>query len=57
MFGLLHAADNVRQRRTRGAQKLNVRQRVRFAFSRAAAFLNSLREFRTSPRGFAYSVF
>lgn len=38
------AVDKVRQRRSRGAQRLNVRQRVRLASSLAAALLASLSE-------------
>jgi hypothetical protein len=38
------AVDKVRQRRSRGAQRLNVLQRVRFASSLAAALLDGLSE-------------
>jgi len=38
------AVDNVCQRRSRGAQRLNVRQRVRFASSLAAALSDGLSE-------------
>jgi hypothetical protein len=38
------AVDKVRQRRSRGAQRLNVLQRVRVASSLAAALLDGLSE-------------
>jgi hypothetical protein len=38
------AVDKVRQRRSRGAQRLNVQRRVRFASSLAAALLDGLSE-------------
>ena len=38
------AVDKGSQRRSRGAQRLNVRQRVRLASSLAAALLDSLSE-------------
>jgi len=40
----MQAVDKVRQRRSRGAQRLNVLQRVRFASSLAAALLDGLSE-------------
>jgi hypothetical protein len=47
------AVDKVRQHRSRGAQRLNVRQRVRFASSLAAALLDGLSE---QPAGYLDSV-
>ena len=40
----LQAVDKAPQRRSRGAQRLNVRRRVRFASSLAAALLDGLSE-------------
>jgi hypothetical protein len=47
------AVDKVRERRSRVAQGLNVRQRVRFASSLAAALLDGLSE---QPAGYADGI-
>jgi hypothetical protein len=47
------AVDKVRERRSRVAQGLNVRQRVRFASSLAAALLDGLSE---QPAGRAHGI-